>query len=60
MRVLGRPVTATKVANALPVVMLPPCFRCGARGDIGCKCRSGGIEWLAKIPRDAVERPDND
>lgn len=46
----GRPITSDKASDALPAVERTPCFRCGARADIGCKCKSDAIVWLASLP----------
>lgn len=44
---LGRPIAAVKAVNALPIVNRDPCFRCGTRGDLGCKCNKGALGWHA-------------
>lgn len=44
---LGRPVQAIAPANQALSVSRSPCFRCGVRGDIGCKCSKVKLGWRA-------------
>lgn len=48
LREMGHPVGQAPLPIAEPIrVERDPCFRCGARGDHGCKCSKGKLGWHA-------------